>query len=127
MEVGISLHEGNTGGTTIYGLIVWAVSGCRYLNRLYPKMTKSTAKNNKLYAQRLRRIREAVRFDLPAMAQSLGLPYNTYRSYEYGHRPVPPDVLDRAIDLQKADRAFFRRLKKEINQKIEQDFPFGIA
>lgn len=86
-------------------------------------MSRNALKN---HAERLRTIRTAMNLDMPSMAAVLDLPYHTYRSYEYAHRAVPQDVMYLAKLKQKQDRDFMRRLSREISQKIDRDFPFGI-
>jgi hypothetical protein len=88
--------------------------------------TKLVVKTVEPLSQELRQIREAVKFDLPSMAAVLGLPYTTYRNYEYGHRPVPDDVIAAARQFQKDDRTVMRDIRRMIEKNIDRQYPQGI-
>lgn len=75
----------------------------------------------------MREIRERLSLDLPTMASMLGLPYNTYRSYEYGHRPVPTDVITKAQQIERQQRDWFVGWKRRMEAAIARQYPNGIV
>lgn len=85
-------------------------------------MPEFDPKTENLYAQELREIQESMGLDGPSMAAVLGLKVPSYRSYLYGHRPVPEDVITAARAAQQSDRQFMTRLVAGVAAR----YPLGI-
>ena len=89
-------------------------------------MKKSQQKAKKVTrtdAGELRRIRLAIGYDQASMAVALDLSINTYQCYEYGQRPLPDDLLDKASAEQKRDRQVMKSIKQQIERTIDQTYP----
>jgi DNA-binding transcriptional regulator YiaG len=88
--------------------------------------SKKHKKRTHMTAGALEQIRLDIGFDMRAMARSLGLPYRTYQDYEYGNRGIPKKVADAARDLRRRDRAFMKKLRRQMLADIDRSFPAGI-
>jgi hypothetical protein len=88
---------------------------------------KTRRKCTHMSAAELKRIREAIGYDMRAMAQALaGMPYRTYQCYEYGDRGIPIEVADAVRALQQRDRDFMAKLRRRLLADIDRRFPGGI-
>lgn len=71
----------------------------------------------------LKEIQDTMHQDAPSMAVLLGLNYETYRSYYYGRRATPPDVLELAEELLAADRAWMTDYKRGLDLELDARYP----
>ena len=60
------------------------------------------------------------------MATLLGINYETYRSYEYGRRATPLEVIQKAEAALQADRQWMTDFKKQLGQELDARYPMGI-
>ena len=60
------------------------------------------------------------------MAALLGINYETYRSYEYGRRATPSEVIEKAEAALKADRQWMTDFKKQLGADLDKKYPMGI-
>lgn len=51
-------------------------------------------------AQELKDLQNRIKFDAPSAAKCMGIHYETYRGYLYGHSPIPAHVERAALELE---------------------------
>ena len=89
-----------------------------------PKKEQKCTQNG---AAELKALRLAMRFDLRSMAAILDqMPYRTYQDYEYGKRPVPVKVLEKARAAAVRDKEVMAKIVRDVAADIERRFPLGI-
>lgn len=89
-----------------------------------PKKEKKCTQNG---AAELKALRLEMRFDLVSMAAILDkMPYRTYQDYEYGARPVPEEVLEKARAAAARDKEIMAQIVRDVAADIERRFPMGI-
>ena len=76
----------------------------------------------------LQRIQESTRFKTREIAECLGLDYEQYRRYYYGHSKIPDEVERAALELEQIDKKFFARYLPggEFDQELTKKYPCGI-
>lgn len=103
-----------------------AVSGKTRGEKRVNNRPKKRQKCPHMTPAKLKLIRLAIGFDMRSMARSLGRAYRTYQDYEYGDRDIPKKIADAARDLQRRDRAFMKKLRRQMLADIDRSFPDGI-
>jgi len=88
--------------------------------------SKKRQKCTHMTAVKLKKIRLAIGFDMRSMARTLGMPNRTYQDYEYGKRGIPKIVADAAVEVWRRDRAFMKKLRRQLLADIDRAFPAGI-
>lgn len=103
-----------------------AISGEPGGEKRVNKSNKKRQKCTHMTPAKLKQIRRDVGFDMRSMARSLGMPYRTYQDYEYGKRGVSKEAADAIRELHRRDRAFMKKLRREMLADIDRAFPGGI-
>lgn len=88
--------------------------------------SKKRQKCTHMTPAKLKQIRRDIGFDMRAMSRTLGMPYRTYQDYEYGKRGVSKEAADAVRELWRRDRAFMKKLRREMLADIDRAFPGGI-
>lgn len=77
----------------------------------------------------LQQIQERIKFDAPAMAACLGVPYDTYRHFYYGHTKIPANVERAALELEQINATFMADRYSPggaLDRELNQLYPRGI-
>lgn len=65
-----------------------------------------------------KKIRRSMGYSIAEFAELLGLNYDTYRSYDSGHRPLPTEVLKNIQDAKNRDVKFFSSLPARVDKAL---------
>ena len=77
----------------------------------------------------LRELQERIKFDAPSMAACLGVDYEQYRRYYYGHTEIPAKIERAALELEAINVVFMEERYSPggtLDQELAVKYPFGI-
>lgn len=71
-------------------------------------------------AEQLQNIQKSINFDGPSMAICMGIDYEQYRRYYYGHTAIPDNIERAAMELQQINHKFIADAPARIDANIEK-------
>lgn len=77
----------------------------------------------------LQRIQKAIKFDALSMAACLGIDYEQYRRFHYGHTSIPSQIARAALELEQVQVRFMETRYKpggDFDKELDRLHPFGI-
>lgn len=80
-------------------------------------------------ATELQELQERIKFDSPSMSACLGINYEQYRRYYYGHTEIPTTVERAALELETINVVFMQERYSpggSFDRELSKKYPFGI-
>lgn len=74
----------------------------------------------------LQQLQKRIKFDCRSMALCMGINYEQYRRYYYGHAVIPASVERAALELEQIQREFDIARDIEYCAFLDQQYPGGI-
>jgi hypothetical protein len=76
--------------------------------------------------QEIQDIQKRIKFDARSMAACLGIDYDQYRHYYYGHIKIPAGVARAAQEIENIEKEFDIKRDADYCQFLQEKFPFGV-
>jgi hypothetical protein len=74
----------------------------------------------------LQQLQKRIKFDAPSMALCMGIDYEKYRRFYYGHTVIPVNIERAALELEQIQKEFDIVRAKEHCQFLDTHYPRGI-
>lgn len=68
---------------------------------------------------RLKKLRNEIKFDMRSMALCLGIPLSTYQRYEDGTAAIPVRIERAALELEQVNKTFIKELPKRVDANLK--------